>query len=173
MTLLFLLMWTAQQPQMSVSDPSGKVHNTFSVEANSKMAYLQIPNTAKVGAWTYSLKSSAQTLTLTVTSHAENPNTTPIAVDSKMNKDTSTFPNPMIVYTEIRQGSLPIIEATVTPLIELPDGTTQTLELLDNGEAQQPQMSVSDASGKVYNTFSVDANFKMAHLQIPNTAKVT
>ncbi|XP_072505057.1 calcium-activated chloride channel regulator 1 [Notamacropus eugenii] len=129
----FLVTWTAQQPQMSVSDPSGKVYNTFLVDANSKMAYLQIPNTAKVGTWTYSLKSSAQTLTLTVTSRAANSNITPITVDSKMNGDTNTFPNPMVVYARVHQGSLPIKGATVTALIESADGTTQTLELLDNG----------------------------------------
>ncbi|XP_068950621.1 calcium-activated chloride channel regulator 1 [Petaurus breviceps papuanus] len=130
---LFLVTWTAKQPQMFVSDPSGKTYSTFSVDAKSKMAHLQIPNTAKVGIWTYGLKSSAQTLTLTVTSRAANPNVPPITVDSKMNKDTSTFPNPMIVYAEVRQGSLPIIGATVTALIESTDGTTVTLELLDNG----------------------------------------
>ncbi|XP_036612521.1 calcium-activated chloride channel regulator 1-like [Trichosurus vulpecula] len=130
---LFLVTWTSQQPQMFVSDPSGKTYNTFSVDTNSKMAYLQIPNTAKEGIWTYSLKSSAQTLTLTVTSRAANPNVPPITVDSKMNEDISKFPSPMVVYAEVRQGSLPIIGATVTALVESADGTTVTLELLDNG----------------------------------------
>ncbi|XP_074122425.1 calcium-activated chloride channel regulator 1-like [Sminthopsis crassicaudata] len=130
---LFLITWTTKQPQMSVSDPSGKTYTTFSVDTNSKMAHLQIPDTAKVGIWTYSLKSSAQTLTLTVTSRAANPTIPPITVDSKMNKDTSSFPNPMVVYAEVHQGSLPIIGATVTALIESADGTTVTLDLLDNG----------------------------------------
>ncbi|XP_074076446.1 calcium-activated chloride channel regulator 1-like [Macrotis lagotis] len=130
---LFLVTWTVQQPQMIVSDPNGKIYNTFSVDTNSKMAYLQIPNTAKIGSWSYSLKSNAQTLTLTVSSRAANPTIFPITVDSKMNKDTSSFPSPMVVYAEVRQGSLPIIGATVTALIESVDGTTITLELLDNG----------------------------------------
>nr|XP_020836156.1 calcium-activated chloride channel regulator 1-like isoform X1 [Phascolarctos cinereus] len=130
---LFLVTWTAQQPQMFVSDPRGKIYDTFSVDANSKMAYLKIPNTAKDGIWTYSLMSNAQTLTLTVTSRASNPNVTPITLDCKMNKDTSTFPSPMVVYAEVRQGSLPIVGANVTALIESADGTTETLELLDNG----------------------------------------
>ncbi|XP_072505058.1 calcium-activated chloride channel regulator 1-like [Notamacropus eugenii] len=130
---LFLVTWTAQQPQTSVSDPSGKTYNNFLVDTNSKMAYLQIPHTAKDGIWTYNLKSSAQTLTLTVTSRAANSNVPPITVDSKMNKDKNTFPNPMIVYAQVHQGSLPVIGATVTALIESADGTTETLELLDNG----------------------------------------
>ncbi|XP_044530783.1 calcium-activated chloride channel regulator 1-like [Gracilinanus agilis] len=130
---LFLVTWTAQQPEMFVRDPSGNIYINFSVEASSKMAYLRIPNTAEVGIWTYSLKSSAQTLTLTVTSRAANPIVPPITVDSKMNKDNSSFPSPMIVYAEVRQGSLPIIGANVIALIESADGTTETLELLDNG----------------------------------------
>ncbi|XP_043859045.1 calcium-activated chloride channel regulator 1-like [Dromiciops gliroides] len=130
---LFLITWTTRQPQMFVSDPDGKVYNTFSLDANSKMAYLQIPNTAKAGIWTYSLKSSAQTLTLTVTSRAADATVLPITVDSKMNKDTSNFPNPLVAYAEVRQGSLPIIGANVTALIESADGKTETLELLDNG----------------------------------------
>uniref|UniRef100_F7D697 Calcium-activated chloride channel regulator 1 n=1 Tax=Monodelphis domestica TaxID=13616 RepID=F7D697_MONDO len=129
---LFLVTWTAQQPEMFVTDPSGNIYKNFAVETSSQMAYLQIPNTAQVGIWTYSLKSSAQTLTLTVTSRAANPTVSPITVDSRMNKDTSRFPSPMIVYAEVRQGSLPIIGANVTALIESADGTV-TLELLDNG----------------------------------------
>ncbi|XP_036612520.1 calcium-activated chloride channel regulator 1-like [Trichosurus vulpecula] len=130
---LFLVTWTSQQPQMFVSDPSGTTYDTFSVDTNSKMAYLQIPNTAKDGIWTYNLMSSAQTLTMTVTSRAANANVPPITVDSKMNKDSNTYPNPMIAYAEVRQGSLPIIGAEVTALIESAEGTTVTLQLLDNG----------------------------------------
>uniref|UniRef100_F7DB14 Calcium-activated chloride channel regulator 1 n=1 Tax=Monodelphis domestica TaxID=13616 RepID=F7DB14_MONDO len=130
---LFLVTWTAQQPEMFVTDPSGNIYKNFAVETSSQMAYLQIPNTAQVGIWTYSLKSSAQTLTLTITSRAANPTVPPFTVDSRMHKDTSSFPSPMIVYAEVRQGSLPILGANVTALIESADGTTVTLQLLDNG----------------------------------------
>ncbi|XP_051855221.1 calcium-activated chloride channel regulator 1-like [Antechinus flavipes] len=130
---LFLVTWTTNQPQMSISDPSGKIHSNFSVDTNSKMAYLQIPDTATDGIWTYSLKSSAQTLTMTVTSRAANPSVPPITVDAKMNENNSSFPSPVIAYAEVRQGSLPIIGANVTALIESADGTTVTLDLLDNG----------------------------------------
>uniref|UniRef100_F6QHZ2 Calcium-activated chloride channel regulator 1 n=1 Tax=Monodelphis domestica TaxID=13616 RepID=F6QHZ2_MONDO len=130
---LFLVTWTAQQPEMFVTDPSGNIYKNFAVETSSQMAYLQIPNTAQVGIWTYSLKSSAQTLTLTITSRAANPTVPPFTVDSRMHKDTSSFPSPMIVYAEVHQGSLPILGANVTALIESADGTTVTLQLLDNG----------------------------------------
>ncbi|XP_074076444.1 calcium-activated chloride channel regulator 1-like [Macrotis lagotis] len=130
---LFLVTWTVQQPEMFVSDPSGNLYKTFSVDNNSKMAYLQIPNTAEVGIWSYSLKSTTQTLTVTVTTRAANPTIPPITVDSKMNKDNGNFPNPMSVYAQVHQGSLPIIGVNVTAFIESADGTSVTLELLDNG----------------------------------------
>ncbi|XP_006831052.1 PREDICTED: calcium-activated chloride channel regulator 1 [Chrysochloris asiatica] len=130
---LFLITWTTQSPEILLLDPSGKKQDGFLVDAQSKMAYLQIPGTAKVGTWNYSLKASSQTLTLTVTSRPSSTTVPPITVTSKMNKDTGKFPNPMVVYANIRQGAMPILRASVTALIESVDGKTVSLELLDNG----------------------------------------
>ncbi|XP_047422084.1 calcium-activated chloride channel regulator 1 [Sciurus carolinensis] len=130
---LFLVTWTRQPPQILLWDPSGKIQNGFLVDALTKMAYLQVPGTAKVGTWKYSLQASSQTLTLTVTSRASSATLPPIAVTSRMNQDTGKFPNPMRVYANIRQGASPILRASVTALIESANGKTVTLELLDNG----------------------------------------
>ncbi|XP_027958345.1 calcium-activated chloride channel regulator 1 [Eumetopias jubatus] len=130
---LFLITWTTQHPQILLHDPSGKKQDGFVVDTNTKMAYLQIPGTAKVGTWSYSLQASSQTLTLTVTSRASSATLPPITVTSKMNKDTGEFPSPMAVYAKIHQGSSPILRATVTAVIESVNGKTVTLELLDNG----------------------------------------
>ncbi|XP_062962533.1 calcium-activated chloride channel regulator 1 [Cynocephalus volans] len=130
---LFLVTWTTQPPQILLWDPSGKRQDGFLVDTNTKMAYLQIPGTAEVGIWKYSLQTSSQTLTLTVTSRASSATLPPITVTSKMNKDTGKFPSPMRVYANIRQGALPILRASVTALIESVSGKTVTLELLDNG----------------------------------------
>ncbi|XP_032280533.1 calcium-activated chloride channel regulator 1 [Phoca vitulina] len=130
---LFLITWTTQHPQILLHDPSGKKQDGFVVDTNTKMAYLQIPGTAKVGTWSYSLQASSQTLTLTVTSRASSATLPPITVTSKMNKDTGKFPSPMAVYAKIHQGSSPILRATVTAVIESVNGKTVTLELLDNG----------------------------------------
>ncbi|XP_021545829.1 calcium-activated chloride channel regulator 1 [Neomonachus schauinslandi] len=130
---LFLITWTTQQPQILLHDPSGKKQDGFIVDTNTKMAYLQIPGTAKVGTWSYSLQASSQTLTLTVTSRASSATLPPITVTSKMNKDTGKFPSPMAVYAKIHQGSSPILRATVTAVIESVNGKTVTLELLDYG----------------------------------------
>ncbi|XP_037671976.1 calcium-activated chloride channel regulator 1 [Choloepus didactylus] len=130
---LFLITWTTQPPQILLWSPSNKRQDGFLVDTHSKMAYLQIPGTAEVGTWRYSLQSSSQTLTLTVTSRASSATLPPITVTSKMNKATGIFPNPMVVYANIRQGALPILGASVTALIESASGKTVTLELLDNG----------------------------------------
>ncbi|XP_012516503.1 PREDICTED: calcium-activated chloride channel regulator 1 [Propithecus coquereli] len=130
---LFLVTWTTQAPQILLWDPSGKKQDGFLVDTKTKMSYLQIPGTAKVGTWKYSLQASSQTLTLTVTSRASSATLPPITVTSKINKDTGKFPSPMIVYATIRQGTSPIVRASVTALIESADGNTVTLELLDNG----------------------------------------
>ncbi|XP_011353888.1 calcium-activated chloride channel regulator 1 [Pteropus vampyrus] len=130
---LFLITWTAQSPQILLLDPSGKRQDSFTVDTNTKMAYLQIPGTAKVGIWNYSLQASSQTLTLTVTSRASSTTLPPVTVTSKMTKDTVKFPSPMVVYAKIHQGALPILRASVTALIESVNGKTFTLVLLDNG----------------------------------------
>ncbi|XP_059232992.1 calcium-activated chloride channel regulator 1-like [Mustela nigripes] len=130
---LFLITWTTQPPQILLSDPSGKKQDGLVVDTSTRMAYLQIPGTAKVGTWSYSLKASSQTLTLTVTSRASSATLPPITVTSKMSKDQGKFPSPMAVYAKIHQGSSPILRATVTAIIESVNGKTVNLELLDNG----------------------------------------
>ncbi|XP_029801668.1 calcium-activated chloride channel regulator 1 [Suricata suricatta] len=130
---VFLITWTKQPPQIFLWDPSKKKQDGFVVDANAKMAYLQIPGTAKVGTWSYSLQASSQTLTLTVTSRPSSATVPPITVTSKMNKNTGIFPSAMVVYAKIHQGTSPILRATVTAVIESVNGKTVTLELLDNG----------------------------------------
>uniref|UniRef100_A0A8D1W803 Calcium-activated chloride channel regulator 1 n=1 Tax=Sus scrofa TaxID=9823 RepID=A0A8D1W803_PIG len=133
-----LVTWDKQPPGISLWDPSGTPRGNFTVDEDSKMAYLSIPGTAKVGVWTYSLqaKADAETLTITVNSQASNSAVPPITVNAKMNKDTSSFPSPMIVYAEILQGYIPILGASVTAFIESDNGKTEVLELLDNGAGE-------------------------------------
>ncbi|XP_026970045.1 calcium-activated chloride channel regulator 4 [Sagmatias obliquidens] len=131
----FLITWNQQLPVISLLDPTGNSVGNFIVDSRSKMAYLSIPGTTKVGVWTYSLQANAkgETLTITVNSRAANSSVPPITVSAKMNKDTNSFPSPMIVYAEILQGYIPILGANVTAFIESNTGKTEVLELLDNG----------------------------------------
>ncbi|XP_021513706.1 calcium-activated chloride channel regulator 1 [Meriones unguiculatus] len=130
---LFLVTWTKAPPKILLWDPSGKRQNGFITDTATKMAYLQVPGTAKVGIWKYSLQASLQTVTLTVTSRATSAKLPPITVTPILSKSTGKFPSPVPVYTTIRQGASPILKANVTALIESVKGKTVTLELLDNG----------------------------------------
>ncbi|XP_046507275.1 calcium-activated chloride channel regulator 4-like, partial [Equus quagga] len=131
----FQFTWEKEFPNISLWDPNGTQMENFTVDTLFKMAYLSIPGTAKVGVWTYSLqaKQNSEILTITVNSRAANPSVPPITVNAKMNKDTNSFPSPMIVYAEILQGFVPILGANVTAFIESNSGKTEVLQLLDNG----------------------------------------
>ncbi|XP_073935675.1 calcium-activated chloride channel regulator 4-like [Castor canadensis] len=131
----FQVTWSKQPPKISLWNPNGTAVTNFIVDTASKMAYLTIPGTAQVGIWTYHLqaKANSETLTMTVTSRAASSSVPPITVNAKMNKNSNSFPNPMIVYAEVLQGYIPIIGASVTAIIESNKGNTKVLELLDNG----------------------------------------
>ncbi|EHB18741.1 Calcium-activated chloride channel regulator 4, partial [Heterocephalus glaber] len=131
----FLITWMVQPPSISLWDPSGTLTAGFALDSASRMAYLSIPGNAQVGTWTYSLqaKANSEILTITITSRAANSAVLPITVNAKMNKDTNSFPSPMIVYAEVQQGFVPILGASVTAVIESNSGNTEVLELLDNG----------------------------------------
>ncbi|KAG3283534.1 calcium-activated chloride channel regulator 4-like [Ictidomys tridecemlineatus] len=130
----FLVTWEIQPPSIFLWNPNGTLTEAFTQDTVSKMAYLSIPGTAQVGTWTYSLQAKAtETLTMTVTSRAASSSVPPITVNAKMNKDTNSFPSPMIVYAQVLQGYLPILGANVTAIIESNSGKIEVLELLDNG----------------------------------------
>ncbi|XP_036112336.1 calcium-activated chloride channel regulator 4 isoform X1 [Molossus molossus] len=131
----FLITWEKQYPTISLWDPHGTSMTNFIVDNDCKMAYFTVPGIAKAGVWTYNLqaKADSETLTITVNSRAANSSVPPITVNAKMNKDTNSFPNPMVVYAEILQGYTRIIGANVTAFIESSSGKTEVLELLDNG----------------------------------------
>ncbi|XP_069497828.1 calcium-activated chloride channel regulator 1-like [Ambystoma mexicanum] len=133
-----VVTWQTQHPFIQVVDPFGGTYSNgdFISETETKTARLQIPGTAHAGDWSYHLcntHSSAQVLSLTVTSRASNDNVPPLNLKAHMNKDTNRFPNPMIVYAEVSQGYLPVLGANVTATIVTPRGTEKILELYDSG----------------------------------------
>ncbi|KAK7814353.1 hypothetical protein U0070_027011, partial [Myodes glareolus] len=132
---LFLVTWKKVAPGISLWDPNGTQVTDFTMDTDSKMAYLSIPGIAQAGTWTYNLEAKAnqEILTITVSSRAANSSVPPITVNAKMNRDTGSFPSPMIVYAEVLQGYTPIIGAHVTAIIESNSGNIEELELLDNG----------------------------------------
>ncbi|KAM5323143.1 calcium-activated chloride channel regulator 4-like isoform 2-T2 [Glossophaga mutica] len=158
----FLITWEKQYPIISLWDPTGTSMGNFTVDQGSKMAYLSIPGTAKVGVWTYSIqaKTTPETLTITVNSRAANSSVPPITVNAKMNKDTNSFPSPMIVYAEIQQGNIPILGANVTAFIESNVGKTEVLELLDNG-AGADTFKNDGVYSRYFTAYSVNGRYSL------------
>ncbi|XP_070605135.1 calcium-activated chloride channel regulator 4 [Erythrolamprus reginae] len=136
----FVITWseTYSKPGILLTDPKGKTYNPndFIVDnTNLKTARLKINGTAETGDWSYTLyntHSTAQMLSITVTSRAASLTEPPVTVKSYLSSDTNTFPNPIIIYAEVSQDLLPVIGATVTATIES-NSASENLELLDTG----------------------------------------
>ncbi|KAH1166909.1 hypothetical protein KIL84_016081 [Mauremys mutica] len=68
-----------------------------------------------------------------VTSRPASLTDPPVIVKAHMNKDTSDFPIPMVIYAEVSQGFLPVLGATVMATVEQETGSAVELRLLDDG----------------------------------------
>lgn len=70
---------------------------------------------------------------MTVTSKAAAEDAPPVTINAHMNKDTNNYPDPMIIYTSVRQDLLPVTNLNVTAIVEAESGRTVAVQLLDNG----------------------------------------
>ncbi|XP_016076132.1 PREDICTED: calcium-activated chloride channel regulator 2 [Miniopterus natalensis] len=135
----FLVAWqTSGPPEIVLWDPSGRQYHThnFTVNQALRTARLWIPGTAKPGLWTYMLNNthhSLQALKVTVTSRASRSAQPPATVEAFVEKDSTSFPHPMVIYANVRKGFNPILNATVTATIEPETEDPVTLKLFDNG----------------------------------------
>ncbi|XP_069593608.1 calcium-activated chloride channel regulator 1-like isoform X1 [Ranitomeya imitator] len=161
----FLITWQSQVPLINLQDPKGKVYISadFVSDTTTKSSRLQIPGTAEMGAWHYSLcngHSSSQAIGITVTSKAVDANVPPVVVNAHMNQDTVNYPNPVVVYASVSQGLLPVINVKVTAIIEETSGKSQTLELLDNGAG--PDIAKNDGIySRYFTSFSVGGRYNL------------
>ncbi|KAM9324775.1 calcium-activated chloride channel regulator 1-like [Gastrophryne carolinensis] len=161
----FLVTWQTGVPSIELQDPTGVIYTTssFSTDTTTKSSRLQIPGTAKTGAWHYSLcnpLTSSQVVGITVTSKAVNESVPPITVSAHMDTDTNAYPKPMVVYAAVRQGLLPVINAKVTAIIEPTTGPTISFELLDNGAG--PDIIKNDGIySKYFTKFSVNGRYSL------------
>ncbi|XP_069497628.1 calcium-activated chloride channel regulator 1-like [Ambystoma mexicanum] len=136
----FTISWhpNVRPPGIKVTDPNNKVYTLadFVQDPVLHAARLQIPGTAQPGEWTYTFNNtldSSQVFSLVVTSRAANANVPPVIVNAQLSQDTVNFPNPMVVYADVRQGFSPVLGANVTAVIELEFGNPVTLHLVDDG----------------------------------------
>ncbi|XP_006831135.1 PREDICTED: calcium-activated chloride channel regulator 2 [Chrysochloris asiatica] len=136
---VFLVTWqTSGPPEIVLFDPNGRKYSTNNFTSNLalKTARLSIPGTAKPGHWSYTLNNthqSLQVLKLIVTSRASSSAVAPATVEAYVEKDSTHFPHPVMIYANVRKGFYPIVNATVTAIIEPETGDAVTLKLFDDG----------------------------------------
>ncbi|CAH2311857.1 epithelial chloride channel -like [Pelobates cultripes] len=134
----FLVTWQDSVPSIHLQDPMRKIYTTeqFSSDVTSKLSRLEIPGTAERGPWLYRICNNNtlnQVLGIIVNSKAADFSIPPIIVNAHMNKETNSYPNPMVVYALVKQGLMPVTGVNVTAIIESDNGNVEILELLDNG----------------------------------------
>uniref|UniRef100_A0A452R8T2 Calcium-activated chloride channel regulator 2 n=1 Tax=Ursus americanus TaxID=9643 RepID=A0A452R8T2_URSAM len=135
----FLVTWqTSGPPEIELSDPNGRKYyaNNFTTNPALQTARLCVPGTAEPGLWTYTLNNthhSLQALKVTVTSRASSSAMPPATVEAFVERDSTHFPHPVMIYANVRKGLYPILNATVTAIIEPEAADPVALDLFDNG----------------------------------------
>ncbi|XP_066525167.1 calcium-activated chloride channel regulator 4A-like isoform X2 [Hoplias malabaricus] len=134
----FTIIYEKSPPTVYIQTPSGSVYSQIHVTNNAatKTVTLNIPGTAETGDWEYSFLSkepSTQAMTLTVTSQAANNDVRPVVVKAQMNQLSSDGSKPMVVYADVSQNYLPVLEAKVIATLQSDTGHPVDLYLLDNG----------------------------------------
>ncbi|KAG1951337.1 calcium-activated chloride channel regulator [Pimephales promelas] len=132
----FTIIYEKGLPHIFIQSPSGSTYNQvqMSHDESAKTVTLKVLGTAETGDWKYSIQSRLlQSLTITATSQAARADVPPIIVKAQMNQQLSDGTKPMIVFAEVSQNYKPIIKAEVWATLESETGSTQEIELLDNG----------------------------------------
>ncbi|XP_025860504.2 calcium-activated chloride channel regulator 2 isoform X2 [Vulpes vulpes] len=136
---IFLVAWQISgPPEILLFDPNGRKYytNNFITNPALQTARLYIPGTAEPGLWTYTLNNthhSLQALKMTVTSRASSSAMPPATVEAFVERDSTHFPHPVMIYANVRKGIYPILNATVTATIEPEAADPIVLKLFDNG----------------------------------------
>nr|XP_055052013.1 calcium-activated chloride channel regulator 4A-like [Misgurnus anguillicaudatus] len=132
----FLIIYETSSPTAYIQSPSGLIYNQTDMisDTTAKTITLNIPRTAEAGDWKYSILSGiSQSLTITVTSQAARNDVPPIIVKAHVNQQISDGSKPTIVFAEVSQNYRPVINAEVWATLEPEKGTSEIIELLDNG----------------------------------------
>ncbi|XP_073718803.1 calcium-activated chloride channel regulator 4A-like [Misgurnus anguillicaudatus] len=132
----FLIIYETSLPTAYIQSPSGFIYSQTDMtsDTTAKTITLKIPGTAEAGDWKYSILSGrSQSLTITVTSQAADDNVPPIIVKAHVNQQISDGSKPTIVFAEVSQNYRPVVNAEVRATLESETGTSEIIELLDNG----------------------------------------
>ncbi|XP_073719443.1 calcium-activated chloride channel regulator 4-like [Misgurnus anguillicaudatus] len=132
----FLIIFESSLTTAYIQSPSGFIYSLRDMisDTTAKTITQKIPGTAEAGDWKYSILSGrSQSLTITVTSQAADADVPPINVKAHVNQQVSDGSKPMIVFAEVSQNYRPVVNAEVWATLEPEKGTSEIIELLDNG----------------------------------------
>ncbi|XP_055717603.1 calcium-activated chloride channel regulator 1-like [Salvelinus fontinalis] len=134
----FLVIYERSSPDILVLSPFTRTYDTshFQHDAPAKTLTLDIEGTAETGKWKYSLlnkESTAQSMSMTVTSHAVSEAISPVMVKTHMSQLSSNGSKPMLVYAEVNQKGVPVVLADVMATLTSDKGDKHELKLQDNG----------------------------------------
>uniref|UniRef100_A0A8C7NG74 Chloride channel accessory 1 n=1 Tax=Oncorhynchus mykiss TaxID=8022 RepID=A0A8C7NG74_ONCMY len=134
----FLVIYERSPPDILVLSPFTRTYDTshFKHDASAKTLTLDIEGTAETGKWKYSLlnkESTAQSMSMTVTSRAVSDAIPPVMVKTHMSQQFSNGSKPMLVYAEVNQKGVPVILADVMATLKSDSGDQYEIQLLDNG----------------------------------------
>ncbi|PIO40712.1 hypothetical protein AB205_0127240, partial [Aquarana catesbeiana] len=159
----FLVTYVSLVPSIQLENPKGVLYTgkDFKDDTVTKSSRLQIPGSAEIGPWRYTIcntLTTTQAIGITVTSKAVDKDVPPVTVNAHMDSDANNYPKPMVVYAVVNQGFVPVINAKVTAIIEPTTGAPITLELLDNGSG--PDIVKNDGIYSRYLTaFTVNGRY--------------
>ncbi|KAM4642759.1 calcium-activated chloride channel regulator 1-like [Discoglossus pictus] len=135
----FIFTWEAPElPIVTIQDPTGYNYTRehFEYDTVSHVIYLCVPGTSEVGIWKYKIintYNSGQALGVFVTSRASSETNPHVTIKADIDKNVVTFPSPVIVSAEVKQGFSSVLGVNVTAIIEPELGSPIFLTLADDG----------------------------------------
>ncbi|XP_069823726.1 calcium-activated chloride channel regulator 3A-1-like [Dendropsophus ebraccatus] len=136
---VFSITWQAPDPpNVTIQDPSGYRYSNENLDHDviSQVSYLKVPGTSMVGSWSYIIENSlnsSQVLGILVTSQPSLHTLPPITVTAERMEGRIAFPQPVIVFANLKQGHAAVLGANVTAVIEPQSGDPIMMTLNDNG----------------------------------------
>jgi hypothetical protein len=119
---------------MSLTSPS---HNTFSTFTELRAEYHQLTivgNLTGVGSWSYNIKrfyGNPQPHFVQVLAYLQPDSNSFIRARAWIRRPQNGGPN--VIYAEVMQGSLPIIDALVEATVMMSNGREEKIQLYDSG----------------------------------------
>ncbi|XP_053549870.1 calcium-activated chloride channel regulator 1-like [Bombina bombina] len=135
----FIITWQVSELlEVLIQDPAGNNYSTENLQydLDLQVACLRVPGIAQDGTWTYNVINKAnisQVFGMFVTSRPASEAIAQVIVHVDISTNTITFPNPVIIAAEVKQGFSAILGVNVTATIEPEFGNPFFLTLLDDG----------------------------------------